>query len=241
MKNFFHKIADKERLEKYATIFLKYFTVFTFILLGLFLYFKDSPPAVLATWDQVKNLQPQEEARNSKGEKFIFIPETGGNNLNNSLERMINMKNAMKSPIDDYGVINMYLVSRELNINPAIPFCIGVADSQLGKSGRANRTKNVGNIAHYDKGGLRFYKTFKDGFEAIPRLLTRDQYRNTDKIGLLSNGGRILLGFMPDCGVWSYGDKCWATSQENHYINVVRCVREIEDDMSIDYNFNFRI
>ena len=236
--NSLQKQSIKNKLNKaWFYTRLTFFLFIGTIIFGSFLMvsLKTSEP-VLASWNRIKDVSPQEVVHNSGGQQFMPIPATNGDKL----ERMIEMKNKMDSPLDDYGVFNLYQKSKEANINPSVPFCIGVADSQLGTQGRAKRTKNIGNIAHYDSGGTNYFKTYKEGLEAIVWLLSREQYRNTDTIGEISNGGRILLGLDPDCGDWEKGNKCWATSNENHYVNVVRCVREIEDDMSIDYTYNFR-
>lgn len=233
----------KQKTQKeIAIIFLSIISIKLILIVIIFsLFFKPTVPPVFATWERVKDLSPQEVAYNSGGELFMPIPQSNTiYTFDNRLTRMLKMKNYMGSPLDDYGVVNTYLVSTALNINPAIPFCIAVSDSQLGTRGAGKTYKNPCNVGNTDGGNRRGFDSYKDGMEACVRLLDRPQYRNTDLLGELSNGGRILLGLEANCGDWNNGDKCWATSMENHILNLTRCVREIEDNMTIDYTYNFR-
>jgi len=175
---------------------------------------------------------------NSKGEQFIKMPRLSGAN---DLQRIIQLTQVIDSPLDVFGVYKTYVTAQENNIDPAVPFCIAFADSKIGRAGRGARAKNPCNVAHYDSNNnLNSFPTYKDGMLACVGLLSRPQYRNTNQLGELSNGGRILLGLEPNCGSWSRGDKCWASSVENHIINMINCVREINNDPEIDFTYIFK-
>jgi len=126
------------------------------------------------------------------------------------------------------------------SINISIPTCIAFADSQFGTAGKAVRTKNPCNLGNTDGGGTMKFPRYTDGMVACVKQLDRPQYKNTDTLGELSNGGRILLGLVPDSGDWGEGTKVWASSNENHVINMIRCVRAVEGDDTIDFNFKFK-
>jgi hypothetical protein len=190
------------------------------------------------TWLRVKDIPSTEVAKNSKGEKFITFPDTS--DTGGILPAMYMIKNHFNSPIDDFGLYTMATKSHELGINPTIPFCIAVADSQLGTQGKGAKTKNPCNLGNNDRGDTMKFDRYVDGLTACVEQLDRPQYKNTDTVGELSNGGRIMLGLKPDSGDWGKGDKVWATSTENHFVNVTRCIREVEKDKTIDQNFKFK-
>lgn len=197
------------------------------------------------TWYKVKNSNNKIEV-NSKGEQLIYTPSLV---KLTEFERMLEYRDYFNSPIDDDGIRRLYMsgmanledVKINHYIDPVIPFCIAVSDSELGTKGLGAKTKNPCNIGNNDGGGIKRFPRYTDGLYGCIDLLRRPQYKNTDTIGELSNGGRILLGLQPDCGNWDNGDKCWATSMENHYLNVVRCVRNIKQNNNIDYNYRFKL
>jgi hypothetical protein len=191
------------------------------------------------TWLRVKETPYWEEAKNSKGEKFINIPLISPLETADRTQMQI-IRDHFKSPIDNNGLSVMSKRSEELGIDPAIPFCIAVSDSQLGTQGKGAKTKNPCNLGNNDRGDTMKFDRYVDGLVACVNQLDRPQYKNTDTIGELSNGGRILLGLQPDSGDWEKGDKVWATSTENHAINVIRCVTAVKNDYTIDHNFKFK-
>lgn len=191
------------------------------------------------TWLRVKDKPYYEEVKNSQGQKFISLPNMtsyeGGKK-----GRMNLLMSGFSSPIDDYGLYSLFSKSEELGINPSVPFCIALSDSKLGTEGKGARLKNPCNLGNDDRGRERSFDTYKDGLIACVEQLDRPQYKNTDLLGELSNGGRILLGLEPNNGDWNTGDKVWATAEENHIINMIRCVRAVENDSKLDYNFKFK-
>ena len=198
--------------------------------------FKKIEP-VLQSYAKIENATAQDLIENSGGQLFQTIPVLRGDE---KINRILDLAQTSKSPLDEYGIRNAYIVSQILGINPTVPFCIAQADSQIGRAGKAFRTKNPCNLGNTDGGGTKHFKTFKDGMEACVRQLVKPQYRSTDLLGELSNGGRALLGLPMDSGNWSKGDKVWATSKENHIINMLRCVREVEQNPNIDVFYKFK-
>jgi len=175
---------------------------------------------------------------NSNGEQFISMPRLSGTS---DLQRIIQLNQVVEGPLDIFGVYKTYVTAQENKIDPAVPFCIAFADSKLGRAGRGAKAKNPCNVAHYDSNNnLNSFNSYKDGMLACVALLSQPQYRNTNQLGELSNGGRILLGLEPNCGDWNEGTKCWATSEENHIINMINCVREINNDPEIDFTYIFK-
>jgi hypothetical protein len=183
-----------------------------------------------------------ESEKNSKGEEFIPVPMLGSSDTRKRIKEFASRLDG--SPIDEDIIEDTIDVAEENNVDIALPFCIAFSDSQLGTQGRAKQTNNPCNIGNDDSGGSIKFDSWSDGMRSCVTLLNRPQYKNTDMIGHLSKGGRKAL--FPDGWNRDYADLApsglmyWASSEENWNKNVLRCMRTLHDEQSINEFYKFR-
>ena len=180
----------------------------------------------------------QSGAYSNKVKDGVMVMGTmgGTGEWSGDFDRMVMMARRRNSPLDYHGIMGMWKKSVEAVINPAIPFCIALADSGLGTKGIGATTKNVGNVRPLGQ----TFPTYKEGLETIVRVLQQDQFENSNTIAMLSNAGRLASNLPPNCGSYDDSTKCWSTDTKYHLRNMLSCVQEIEDDFTITKDFRFK-
>lgn len=104
----------------------------------------------------------------------------------NRIQGVIDKWGKGKSPLtaQDY-----YTVANTVGVDAGLLLSMGIAESQLGLTGRGARTRNVGNVGNDDAGNNREFPTWRDGLTA-QAILMRDHYgaNMTDNSHLFKNG-----------------------------------------------------
>lgn len=166
---------------------------------------------------------------NSKGE--VHPPLKLSSDLYTFVESHCNEKTISIYP-------DIILMAKNASLKPEILFAIAWADTQCGK--HMSTPNNYGNVGNNDRGDRRGYFTALEGWEAIAKTLNNKYIGGIQRVGHLSQGGRIKGGSIYDCANAPAPYKCYATSIENWNNNALRALRVIKEDEGIDESFVFR-
>jgi len=128
--------------------------------------------------------------------------------------------------------------AKTANIAPSVVFAIAWADTQCGKY--LSTPNNYGNVGNNDRGWRVGYFTPLEGWTAIMDTLNNQYLNGINRIGHLSQGGRYNIDTKYSCQNAPMPYKCYATSEFNWNKNVLRALRVIYNDDTIDENWNFR-
>lgn len=112
------------------------------------------------------------------------------------------------------------------DVKPEVLVCIAQADSSLGNALKTEN--NIGNVGNTDSGRTWTPDTLYKGIAAIGQTLNNKYLGEYNIIGELSRGGGNHTGSI------------YASSEYNWNKNVILCLRDINQDDSIDESYIFR-
>jgi hypothetical protein len=124
-------------------------------------------------------------------------------------------------------------------VKPEAVFAISWADTQCGK--HLTESFNYGNVGMTDRGGRVWYENAYEGWTALVDALNNKYMGGLEKVGHLSQGGRNNMEVKHNCPDAPAPYKCYASSPFNHNANVLRALRVMYQDNSINEHFNFRM
>lgn len=129
--------------------------------------------------------------------------------------------------------------ARYQGIREEVPFAISWADSRCGQD--LTTANNYGNVGNTDSGARMGFKNAFRGWISIIDTLNNQNMHGIEKVGHLSQGGRNKMVVKNSCYRAPAPYKCYASSEYNWNANVLRALRVINGDDSIDENFLIRL
>jgi hypothetical protein len=117
-----------------------------------------------------------EKVVDSAYKTILKIPTLSAESINDYMKKN---SGADKVPFSGEDIIN---VANKYNVDPAAIMAIIQVDSSFGTKGKAVRTKNAGNVGNTDSGASKYFKTWKEGLDAVGKQLAKRKIKDNTAI-----------------------------------------------------------